>query len=130
MSTEPEALRLARTLDLSVATYPPHYTDVDAAASELRRLHAENATLTDSNIAKADRIDRLGEMVERLTAQRAEDEKLLREVANELSNLHALVWGECPSLLNEDSGGDSAQDMAIRDALSNIRKRLGENSNA
>ncbi len=38
-----------------------------------------------------------------------------------LEELHALVWGECPSLLNEDSGGDARLDMAIRDALAKAR---------
>lgn len=40
-SGEQEALRLANALDLSICAYPPHYTDVDAAAAELRRLVAE-----------------------------------------------------------------------------------------
>ena len=31
-----------------------------------------------------------------------------------LRSLHALVWGECPSLLNEDSGGSSHLDADIR----------------
>jgi len=39
-----------------------------------------------------------------------------------LSELQALVHGECPSLLNEDSGGDSKLDMEIADAL----KKFGE----
>ncbi|AZS78811.1 hypothetical protein ELS24_10365 [Achromobacter spanius] len=34
-----------------------------------------------------------------------------------LQDLHALVWGECPSLLNEDSGGNSALDMQVREAI-------------
>lgn len=34
-----------------------------------------------------------------------------------LRDLHAIVWGECPSLLNEDSGGDAALDLRIRDLL-------------
>ncbi|MGX9694445.1 hypothetical protein ACTJNK_29180 [Achromobacter anxifer] len=38
-----------------------------------------------------------------------------------LQELHALVWGECPSLLNEDSGGNSALDMRIRDAIDSAR---------
>ena len=38
--------------------------------AELRRLDAENAALADSCAAKADRIDRLVEAVERLTAER------------------------------------------------------------
>lgn len=31
-----------------------------------------------------------------------------------LEELHALVWGECPSLLNEDSGGNGQLDVDIR----------------
>jgi hypothetical protein len=34
-----------------------------------------------------------------------------------LEDLHALVCGECPSLLNEDSGGDSRLALAIEEAL-------------
>lgn len=41
----------------------------------------------------------------------------LGELLGLLQDLHALVWGECPSLLNEDSGGNSALDMKIRDAI-------------
>jgi len=35
-----------------------------------------------------------------------------------LAELHALVKGECPSLLNEDSGGNGELALAIEDALS------------
>ena len=41
----------------------------------------------------------------------------LTELRDCLSELHALVWGECPSLLNEDSGGDSELDLRIRAAV-------------
>lgn len=34
-----------------------------------------------------------------------------------LRDLHALVKGECPSLLNEDSGGDGELDLKIEAAL-------------
>lgn len=34
-----------------------------------------------------------------------------------LKELHAMVWGECPSLLNEDSGGSSRLDMDCEVAL-------------
>jgi hypothetical protein len=58
--------------------------------------------------------------------------KLMREGADEivslgiqlararsaLKELHAQVLGECPSLLNEDSGGDSMLDLEIRAILS------------
>lgn len=34
-----------------------------------------------------------------------------------LKELYAQVCGECPSLLNEDSGGDAKLDSEIRDAI-------------
>jgi hypothetical protein len=34
-----------------------------------------------------------------------------------LTELHAMVWGECPSLLNEDSGGCGRLDVEIRGLL-------------
>ena len=40
MNTQPEALRLAHVFDHPI---PPDWSDMVAAASELRRLHAENA---------------------------------------------------------------------------------------
>ncbi len=55
-------------------------------------------------------IDRLMTMLAREKRRSEHLERLLR-------NLHALVRGECPSLLNEDSGGDAALDGLIRDAL-------------
>jgi hypothetical protein len=44
MTTQPEALRLADVLD-HVELRPSDYKDVDKAAAELRRLHAENERL-------------------------------------------------------------------------------------
>ena len=42
----------------------------------------------------------------------------VEELAQLLDELRLLVWGECPSLLNEDSGGDSDLDFRILRALS------------
>lgn len=77
--------------------------DYDALAAELgklkeaRELGAKaSATLRDESIAKNHRIKAL--------------EAALRD-------LHAMVWGECPSLLNEDSGGSGHLDTTIRDLL-------------
>ena len=42
------------------------------------------------------------------------------ELAQALKELHALVKGECPSLLNEDSGGNAMLDIAIEDILARI----------
>lgn len=41
----------------------------------------------------------------------------LDEARRALGELHSLVKGECPSLLNEDSGGDAELDLAIDAAL-------------
>lgn len=40
-----------------------------------------------------------------------------------LSDLHTLVWGECPSLLNEDSGGDAQLDLRIRELLARHKQQ-------
>lgn len=42
-------------------------------------------------------------------------------LARALENLNALVWGECPALLNEDSGGNSALAMEIEEVLAEHR---------
>jgi hypothetical protein len=39
-----------------------------------------------------------------------------------LSELHAMVWGECSSLLNEDSGGTARLDLEIRELIGNQQK--------
>lgn len=39
------------------------------------------------------------------------------DLLSALQNLNALVWGECPSLLNEDQGGNSGLAMQIEDAI-------------
>jgi aminoglycoside phosphotransferase len=49
--------------------------------------------------------------------QLAEEEQRARALAAALKDLHAMVWGECPSLLNEDSGGDAELDTRIRQLL-------------
>lgn len=40
-----------------------------------------------------------------------------------LKELRALVRGECPSLLNEDSGGDARLDLAIDAAITRAEGR-------
>ncbi|MGB3070935.1 MAG: hypothetical protein WBC18_20450 [Ottowia sp.] len=54
--------------------------------------------------------------------QQPERVPLTDEAIDLLSELHALVWGECPSLLNEDSGGNSALDLRIRDCIQPAHK--------
>ena len=44
-------------------------------------------------------------------------EARLDELARALKELYAVVRGECPSLLNEDSGGNARLDMQIIKAL-------------
>jgi hypothetical protein len=40
-----------------------------------------------------------------------------------LKELHALVRGECPSLLNEDSGGDARLDLSVRAVIAKAEGR-------
>jgi len=57
-------------------------------------------------------------------AQRvAEHENLVGELVEALKSLHCLVWGECPSLLNEDSGGNSTLDLEIKTVLAKAEKQ-------
>jgi len=44
-----------------------------------------------------------------------EENRRLREALREL---HAIVWGECPSLLDGDSGGGAGLDLEIEELLS------------
>lgn len=42
-----------------------------------------------------------------------------------LEELYALVKGECPSLLSEDSGGDAQLDFDVQKALTTIKQARG-----
>lgn len=44
-------------------------------------------------------------------------ESRIEGLESALSDLYATVKGECPSLLNEDSGGDARLDLACQEAL-------------
>lgn len=44
------------------------------------------------------------------------------DLVKALGDLYAVVWGECPSLLNEDSGGDASLDMRICELLSKAKE--------
>lgn len=46
------------------------------------------------------------------------------ELVAALEDIHALVCGECPSLLNEDSGGNAKLDAQIRTALVKAREQV------
>ncbi len=45
----------------------------------------------------------------------------IERLRSTLAELVALVRGECPSLLNEDSGGDAALSIAIDEVLARSR---------
>lgn len=72
--------------------------------------HLENRGGTDVIVADGGGITPANVYEKALFARIAEIEKALRE-------LHAQVWGECPSLLNEDSGGDGTLDLKIKELL-------------
>lgn len=55
----------------------------------------------------------------RVAKQQAREIERLRAA---LEELHAVVWGECPSLLNEDSGGDAGLDLRIRELIADEQK--------
>lgn len=82
-------------------------TPLPDAESALAELRAEVAKA----VADAAEIGR-GYLEESHRADTAEAR--LERVRGLLTQLHALVWGECPSLLNEDSGGDGQLDVDIR----------------
>ena len=63
-----------------------------------------------------------GDPIVRVPAASAPAEKAHKEEPlGLLAELHALVIGECPSLLNEDSGGSGELDVRIRAALQEKR---------
>ena len=48
---------------------------------------------------------------------------LAPEMASCLRELYAMVMGECPSLLDEDSGGNARLEIAIRDIIAKLDAR-------
>ena len=65
------------------------------------------------NTFEASRLARIQTWLASFDAVEAENTRLRAA----LEELHAMVWGECPSLLNEDSGGNARLDLEIRAAL-------------
>lgn len=60
------------------------------------------------------------EIVSRFNSQRLSirsHQERVEGLQMHLGELHALVWGECPSLLDENSGGNSRLDGDIEEAL-------------
>jgi hypothetical protein len=54
-------------------------------------------------------------------AEELEEIKRVNKLQAALSELYALVKGECPSLLNEDSGGDGELDLTVSELLEQLR---------
>lgn len=81
--------------------------------AEKQRHGTKQGQYCDGDPSRCESAHWLGQARDEIDALRA-DNRRLRWV---LEELHALVRGECPSLLNEDSGGDSRLDMQIRAAL-------------
>lgn len=55
---------------------------------------------------------------------------VLEKTSRALEEIKAIVWGECPSLLNEDSGGNARLDIDIDDALEAAQKVLSAHPHA
>jgi hypothetical protein len=51
---------------------------------------------------------------------------LCSELVQQLQELHTMVWGEAPHLLDEDSGGSAYLDLDIEDVLDRARAALAE----
>lgn len=128
MADQPEALQLADALDVRVVPRWVHSTgqtpkqsgykkdaECEQAAACLRRLYEENDALRDSNAAKADCIDRLGETVQRLHAEN----KSLRAAAEQVEAERVALL----ALIVDDGFAASFQTMAqYRSALLNSVK--------
>ena len=56
-------------------------------------------------------------------------EPVNRQMLYVLTELYAVVKGECPSLLNEDSGGDAELDMQIQDVITAAEQQLASGLN-
>lgn len=103
MSDEQEALKLADALDLKISAYPPHYTDVDAAAAMLRKLVAEReadraAMREIALVAHCGGLGNLNEwqaltMLRRLTLSYFDKSLSNADVARELTDLRQRLEG-------------------------------------
>jgi len=49
---------------------------------------------------------------------------LCAELIQQLQELHTMVWGEAPHLLDEDRGGSAYLDLNIEDVLEKARAAL------
>ena len=89
-------------------------TDKTADIVEERTRFAASAVRKGLPFALVTADEILRDLAARQLDEAADEIARLREM---LSELHDLVWGECPSLLNEDSGGDAGLDLRINAAL-------------
>ena len=92
---------------------------LDLVASERAAATAACAAHVEEHISRAVGRAWIAEEIRALSPEgwvgvRRED---LTELHESLAELHALVVGECPRLLDEDSGGDAGLDIRIRAAL-------------
>lgn len=98
---------------------------LDEQVEENRGLRSDVKLMQQANAKQRQEIERLQAELARLKSELShwswvrfkqieEENARLREA---LENLYALVQGECPRLLNEDSGGDAQLSMEIEQAL-------------
>lgn len=80
----------------------------------LKRLDARQ----DEDGSQHDEIDRLRFTLEQSDYEVQQLQSKLERCKNLLGELFAMVDGECPSLLSEDSGGDAELGLQIEEALS------------
>ena len=90
-------------LDLIVA----QHAEIEQLKAELGEEYTDCASTYEDSREK---VQAAKKEVDRLKAERD-------ELAACLDELRKIVWGECPSLLNEDSGGFSELDLRIYKAL-------------
>ena len=74
-------------------------------------------------------VDHIGHMkmqIAKLTAERDEAWAIADRLYDDLDELFAQVKGECPSLLDEDMGGDAELYLSIKSNLEAYRKSKGK----
>lgn len=110
------AAEIERGVMWSLAPYVErfHANDQDPRVTRMVR---ENS----SSRSNEQRMTKLADATETLLAALSSQAEVMEAMAGALSDLVAVVRGECPSLLNEDSGGNSGLDEQVDTALSQYR---------
>ena len=85
-----------------------------AAAESVRLANIRQRALIEQQATQIAMADHAYQLLAGAHEQQAKEIARLREA---LSELYAQVKGECPSLLNEDSGGDAKLDLEIESLL-------------